>query len=389
MTPAARIQAAIECLDQILSGRPAEQVLTGWARRSRFAGSKDRAAVRDHVFDVLRCKRSYAALGGAATGRGMMLGALRSAGKDPRDYFGNGVHGPDDLTAPEIAAGREPEYAPEALDIPDWLWLEFQNSLGARAEENADALRRRAPVHIRVNSLRASEKEALAALAKDGIDVVQSPASPTAFEVTSGARALNRSQAFVQGLVELQDAASQAAVDSLPLQAGMRVLDYCAGGGGKTLAMAARMGSSVHAFDAAPQRMRDLPARADRAGARVSILSKDELASVEPFDLVLCDAPCSGSGAWRRAPDGKWRLTRERLHALLQIQSEILDTASPLVRPGGILAYATCSLLKPENSDRVHKFVAEHPDWSLLRERQWLLPEGTDGFYCAQLQHGG
>ena len=166
MTPAARVQAAIEILDAIGSGDPAERALTRWARSSRYAGSKDRAAVRNHVFDVLRRRRSSAALGGAETGRGLMLGLLRGDGIDPGEVFGATPHAPPPLSEAERATGRDPEPGAEALDLPDWLWSAFQDSLGETAEATAEALRHRAPVHLRVNLARTSVADAQAALAR-------------------------------------------------------------------------------------------------------------------------------------------------------------------------------------------------------------------------------
>ncbi|CAN0591661.1 unnamed protein product, partial [Laminaria digitata] len=194
----------------------------------------------------------------------------------------------------------------------------------------------------------------------DGIIASPHSLSPTALRVSEGARAIARSDAYLSGAVELQDAASQAVVDALPLRPGLSVLDYCAGGGGKALAMAARLaGGRVDAHDAAPQRMVDLPARADRAGADVRIVQKPR----GSYDLVFCDVPCSGSGAWRRAPEGKWRLTQARLSELCAIQAGILDQAARLVAPGGCLAYATCSVRGEENAEQVRAFLARAPGW--------------------------
>ncbi|WP_435659510.1 RsmB/NOP family class I SAM-dependent RNA methyltransferase [Leisingera caerulea] len=384
MTPAARLQAAIEILDQVLAGEPAEKALTSWGRRSRFAGSKDRAAVRDHVFSAVRCLRSHAALGGARSGRGLILGALREAGEDPDEVFTGQGHAP----APLSAAERQlppPAEGPEALDIPDWLWPEFRASLGQDAEAAASALRSRAPVHLRVNTPKGTLQQAQDALAADGIATRPHPAASTALEITEGARKLRNASAYADGLVELQDAASQAVVEQLPLEDGMSVLDYCAGGGGKSLAMAARARIRLHAHDADPKRMKDLPERAARAGARVTLLSSADVERQAPFDLVLCDVPCSGSGSWRRAPEGKWRLTPESLRALQETQSEILRRAAGLTAPGGTLAYATCSMLQAENTQQVQAFTANNPEWSLAAEQSWRVQDGTDGFYVAVL----
>ena len=384
MTPAARLQAAIEILDQVLAGEPAEKALTSWGRRSRFAGSKDRAAVRDHVFTAVRCLRSHAAFGGARSGRGLILGALREAGQDPDEVFTGQGHAPAPLSEAERQLPPPPEGA-EALDIPDWLWPEFRATLGRNAETAANALRSRAPVHLRVNTARCTVEQAQDALAAEGISTQPHPAASTALEITEGARKLRNAKAYLDGLVELQDAASQAVVEQLPLQDGMFVLDYCAGGGGKSLAMAARARIRLHAHDADPKRMKDLPERAARAGTRVTLLSSTDVDRTAPFDLVLCDVPCSGSGSWRRAPEGKWRLTPEALQALLQTQSEILHKAAGLTAPGGTLAYATCSMLQAENTLQVERFIREQPEWSLTAEQSWQVQQGTDGFYVAVL----
>lgn len=385
MTPAARLQAAIEILDQVLIGEPAEKALTSWGRRSRFAGSKDRAAVRDHVFTALRCLRSHAALGGARTGRGLILGALREAGDDLDAHFSGQGHAPAPLSDAERNLSAAPKGA-EALDIPEWLWPEFTASLGDAAEDAAKALRSRAPVHLRVNSLRATPEQAVQALEKDGITTRPHSAAAMALEVLEGARKLRNSAAYQTGLVELQDAASQAVVEQLPLKQGMKVLDYCAGGGGKALAMAAAGGDiELVAHDADPRRMKDLPTRASRAGAQLRCVETANLAAEGPFDLVLCDAPCSGSGSWRRAPEGKWRLTPEGLAKLRDIQAEILRRAAALTAADGVLAYATCSMLRSENSAQVQRFIDDNPDWILQSERVWLVQDGTDGFYVAVL----
>lgn len=389
MTPGARVQAAIEILDEILEGKPAEQALTTWARRSRFAGSKDRAAIRDHVFGALRGRRSLAALGGAATGRGLMIGLVRTQGGDLDGLLSGVGHAPEPVTEAERAKVRDPAPGAEAADIPDWLWPRFQAALGTRAEEAGRIMQTRAPLHLRANLLRTDRAGAIAALAAGGITAEAHPACETALEVTEGARQVARSQAYLEGLVELQDAASQAIVARLPLRPGARVLDYCAGGGGKTLALAARMQSEVLAHDAAPQRMRDLPERAARAGAKVRLLATEGLDREAPFDLVLTDVPCSGSGSWRRAPDGKWALTPERLAELGHLQRGILQRAAELVAADGVLAYATCSMLHDENGDVVSDFLASHPDWRLSEEAHWTVLDGTDGFFLAVLTRVG
>jgi 16S rRNA (cytosine967-C5)-methyltransferase len=390
MTPAARIAAAIGILDSVLDGSPAERALTRWARGSRFAGSHDRAAIRDHVYDALRCRRSFAALGGGAcTGRSLMLGLLRATGADPVAIFSGEGYGPAALTAEELSF-RPPEIADlpraVALDCPDWLLPELERSLGAETNAVLAAMRARAPAILRVNARRATREEAALSLRADGIATVSLGIAELALQVTDGAQKIKTSAAYLGGLVELQDAAPQAAVEALPLRAGMRVLDFCAGGGGKTLAMAARADVELVAHDAAAQRMRDLPARAARAGVAVATLATADLDRRGPFDLVLTDVPCSGSGTWRRAPEAKWSLTPERLSDLTATQEAILIRAAQLVAPGGWLVYMTCSLLRCENHDRIRALLATHPGLSVGYERLLTPLDAGDGFYAAHLR---
>ena len=382
MTPAARHAAAIEILDRYLAGEPAEKALTNWARSNRYAGSGDRVAIRDIVFESIRCRRSFAHFGGAETGRGLVLGGLRAAGHDPEAHFTGARFAPAALTEAE----RVPPAPPEgnvALDCPDWLRPLIDRVFGPQGAGVMDILRHRAPVFLRVNTLRATVAEAVAALLAEGIETRPGPLSPTALEVVTNARRVQSGPAFAAGLVELQDAASQAVVDLLPLAPDMRVLDYCAGGGGKSLAMAARCAVRLFAHDADPARLSDLPQRAKRAGASVRLLATRDIAVQGPFDLVLADAPCSGSGSWRRAPEAKWHLTADRLHALSDLQDQILDSAARHVAAGGVLAYATCSVLSEENEDRAAAFLARHPDWRPIQTRRFSPLDGADGFFAA------
>lgn len=380
MTPAARLSAAIEVLDRVLAGQPVEQVLTNWGRANRFAGSGDRAALRDLVYDALRCKRSFAALGGAADGRGLILGGIRAKGLDPAALFTGEGHAPSPVLPAET--GHEPQGF-EALDCPDWLASRLQASLGEDFAPVLAALRQRAPVFLRVNLLKADIALAAVALRQDGIATRAANHSKTALEVTENARKIQTSRAYLDGLVELQDLSSQALVEALPLRPGLKVLDYCAGGGGKTLAMAARAPMTLFAHDAAPTRMRDLPERVRRAGAKLRLTETP--ANTAPYDLILTDVPCSGSGSWRRDPQGKWALTEARLAELITTQAAILDTVLPMLAPKGVLAYATCSLLADENEAQIAGFLARHPGWQAPLQRRFSPLDGGDGFYLALL----
>ena len=391
MTPAARIAAAIELLDRIAAGMPAEKALTTWARSHRFAGSKDRAAIRDHVFDALRNRASFAHLGGGRTGRALMIAALRARGRDPATFFTGEGHAPAPLSPEEAAFRPGPADSATRLDCPPWLLDEMKESLGEEVEAVLTLLKSRAPVFVRANLLKAGPEEASAALAEEGIVARAHPLAETALEVVENARRLRASRAFADGQVELQDAASQAVCEliarALEADRPARILDYCAGGGGKSLALAAACeNASLFAHDASPARMRDLPARARRAGARISILTPEQVQEAAPFDLVLADVPCSGSGAWRRSPAGKWVLTPRKLNELCSIQHCILKEVSTLAPPGGHLAYVTCSLLRRENESQIATFLAENPAWRLQQEHRLSPLQGGDGFYMALLR---
>ena len=384
MTPAARVAAAIEILDMIGDGLPAEQVLTRWGRSNRFAGSKDRAAIRDYVFDVMRIRRSAAWLGRAGTGRGLMIGLLRAQGIAPETLFTGEGHAPAPLMDYEeaLAEGKLPQH--DAWNLPDWLVELFSEALGDEAENTAMALQERAPVTLRINTSKTDTSKAVLMLNEAGVEVIENPLSPTALTVVEGNRRIRNSTAYLEGFVELQDASSQAVVDALPKS--LRVLDYCAGGGGKALAIAARGADAIFAHDIDPSRMRDLPLRAARADAEITQLESSELARSGPYDLVLVDAPCSGSGSWRRAPEAKWRLTREQLDQTMQVQDNILEQAMALVAQGGTLAYATCSILPDENRARVDAFLERHADWKCVWDRTFAVNDLGDGFYAAHLQ---
>ena len=387
MTPAARVQTAIELLDQILDGVAPEKALTGWARRSRFAGSKDRAAIRSFVFDAVRCRRSFSAQGGAMTGRGIMLGLLRTQDLDPKNFFTGLGYGPSILTSDETVSEVALTRA-EGLDLPDWLLPYFDNSLGAEADSTAMALRQRAPVMLRTNLIKTNRQDAIEALAFEQILAQPHPLASTALEVTEGGRQVSGSNAFLSGLVELQDVASQAVIETITLEQHARILDYCAGGGGKALALAALSQQTVDAWDSDAGRMKDIAKRADRAGATITCLPEAPTGTNAnaQYDLVLCDVPCSGSGAWRRSPQGKWILTADRLNQLREMQMEILVQAAPLVAQDGLLVYTTCSFLKEENINIIQSFITKNSDWFCNFFRQFLPLDGGDGFFVAHLK---
>jgi 16S rRNA (cytosine967-C5)-methyltransferase len=382
LTPGARVSAAIGVLDAWLAGQPAEQALTNWARGARYAGSGDRAAVRDHVYDVLRRKGSCATLGGGETGRALMIGLMRLQGLDPATRFTGEGHAPPPLSADEMSV--PPAQPDAAVDVPAWLIPALTERVGERRDDLVTAMGHRAPVWLRVNTRRTTVGDAIARLAEDGIEAEVDARGERALSVISGARRVKSSGAFADGWVEVQDLSAQRAVEAVAWPGG-RILDYCAGGGGKALAIAALSEAALFAHDAAPARMRDLPVRARRAGVDISIAGTDALAELGPFDAVLCDVPCSGSGTWRRDPEAKWRLTPDRLAELETMQAGILAQAARLVRPQGRLVYMTCSLFVAENEAQVARFLDAHPGWSCAQQRAETPLDASDGFFHAVL----
>ena len=380
MTPQARLSAAIEVLDRILAGAPAEQALTNWGRASRFAGSGDRHAVRDIVYDALRCKRSYAAFGGAETGRGLVLGGLRERDVPVETLFTGVGHAPSSVLASEVG------FAPHesaALDCPDWLEPALRRSLGSDFPQVMQVMRQRAPVFLRVNSDKANVAQARQALADQGIQTETTQMAKFGLRVTENARKVQSSQAYLEGWVELQDASSQAVIERLPIFDGQRVLDYCCGGGGKALAMAARAKIQLFCHDADPRRMRDLSARMLRAGISGEIIANPSASA--PYDLILTDVPCSGSGSWRRDPQGKWALTAAKLRALQIAQADILIKAAGMVAPKGTLGYATCSMLLEENEEQITAFLSRNVEWICTLQQRFSPLSGADGFFVALL----
>ncbi|WP_118132429.1 RsmB/NOP family class I SAM-dependent RNA methyltransferase [Oceanicella sp. SM1341] len=389
MTPAARLSAAIEILDDVLSGAAADRALAAWGRSRRFAGAKDRAAIADHVYDALRCRRTLARRGGAETGRGLVVGL---AGDDETLFDGR-PHGPAPLSAAERGALAAAPAMPlaERLDFPDWMEEPLARALGDELEPVMEALRHRAPLDLRVNLLRCTPEEALAALAAEGLGAVPLAAEPAALRVQAGARALRRAAAYLDGRVEIQDLSSQRVARFAGARPGLTVLDYCAGGGGKTLALGMHMAGQgrLIAHDVAPARMKDLAPRAARAGLTVETIAPEGPSGGRGpalgCDLVLADAPCSGTGAWRRNPDAKWRFTPQDLTALTRLQDRVMDAAARHVRPGGSFVYATCSLLAEENDDRVEAFLARAPEFTPGETLRLTPQDGGDGFFAARM----
>lgn len=389
MTPAARVQAAIDVVGEWRDQRDGlDKVLARWARANRYAGSKDRAAIADHVYGAVRRMRSAGWVAGSddPTPRDILRGHLVLEGVDPETIFTGQNYAPPALTANERTS-RSLLDAPRAvqLDYPDWM-APLADPL---PEDVLKALRHRAPLDLRVNTLKTDVDTAITALATENITATPHPLAKTALRVTEGARKVAQSQAYFEGLVEIQDAASQAVVCVTDARPGQTVLDLCAGGGGKTLALAAAMQNHgrLLAYDISQKRLAQLKPRADRAAAKVSMLDQQDLAGLQgTCDLVLIDAPCSGSGAWRRNPDAKWRLTPTALDTLKQTQFDLLTQAQDLVSETGRIAYATCSIFDVENTAIASEFEKSQDRFRLAEDRQFTPLDGADGFYAAIFQ---
>ncbi len=384
MTPAAHIAAAIEILDLILAGENAENSLTKWGRSNRFAGSGDRHAIRDVVFDALRQKNSLTKRSRKISGRSWIIALLKKREVNLDEYFGASRY-----SAPKIKKW-ELDLLPiknesDLHDIPDWLWPKWKAALGIKANEVANTLKERANIFLRVNISKGTRKVAIQALERDGIISKLHPTVSTALIVNKGTRNIKNSEAYNLGLVELQDASSQASVLSLSKDQNGPILDFCAGGGGKSLALNAYFNKPIFAYDVNFKRMKDLNKRASRSGADIRIIKSNDLKNSH-YGLVFCDAPCSGSGTWRRDPEGKWSLKLHGYERLLSLQENILVTAAELVKANGKLVYATCSILKDENKAQIEKFLVNSKEWVFEQEKLFIPNELGDGFYFAVLK---
>ncbi len=384
MTPAAHIAAAIEILDLILAGESAETSLTRWGRSNRFAGSGDRNAIRDIVYDALRQKNSLTKRSKKISGRSWIIALLQKSEVNFDKYFGASRYSPPKIKKWELDL-LPIENDSDLHDIPDWLWPKWKATLGRKANDVANALKERANIFLRVNITKCARKDAIQALQKDGIISKLHPNVSTALIVGKGTRNIKNSEAYNLGLVELQDASSQASVLQLSTDQNGPILDYCAGGGGKALALNAYLNKPIFAYDANLFRMKDLPKRASRSGADIRIIQSNELKN-SYYGLVFCDAPCSGSGTWRRDPEGKWSITLRDYQKLLSLQENILTTAAQLVQSNGRLVYTTCSVLKDENKTQIQKFLANSKEWVLEKEKLFMPNELGDGFYFATLK---
>jgi len=430
VTPSARLLAAIELLEEIESAdrRPADAIANAFFRDRRFIGSGDRRAVSDRVWGVLRARRRLGwwldRSGASPAPRLLVAASLLLEGwtlEGVEKSFSGGQFAAPPLGTAEKAVLRPLETRtldhpdmpePVRLEIPDWILPALQTRFGTGLAAEMAAMAEPAPLDLRVNLLKASLAEAQAALAAEDIAAEPTRYSPWGLRVAHR-RAVTSGAAFQTGILEIQDEGSQLVAHLVGAAPGMRVADWCAGAGGKTLAIAMTMENKGHivACDVSEKRLDGAVKRLRRAGVhnveRHLTVDGDKWVKrrAQSFDRVLVDAPCTGTGTWRRNPDGRLRLTANDLAELEPKQARILDTAERLVRPGGRLIYATCSLLREENEAQIEAFCGRHPGYRVVPVSEiWALPaplpsggdtpfmvltplrHGTDGFFAAVLE---
>ncbi len=402
MTPAARVAAAIEIVGALETRpRPAGDALKDWGLGHRFAGSGDRAAIASLVYDTLRKKASAAYLMGEATPRAIVLGALKLARGLDADAIAKlcdgSRYGPPPLTEEErarLAGSLDGAPPPVAGDYPEWLDAELAKTFGDERAAEGAALAARAPLDLRVNTLKVARDKAKAALAHlNAEDTRWSPAGLRVPPNDQGRQPpVTAEGAFHKGWFEVQDEGSQVAALLTGAAPGEQVLDLCAGSGGKTLALAARMENrgQIFAHDADLRRLAPIHDRVKRADAhnvqvRAPKGTTDVLADLEArMDLVLVDAPCTGTGVWRRHPDAKWRMRPGALEQRVKEQAALLDQAARFVKPGGRIAYVTCSVLDAENGAQVRALVSRHPEFALVPPTEVARGLGERGMILAK-----
>jgi 16S rRNA (cytosine967-C5)-methyltransferase len=398
MTPAARLSAAIEILGDIEARRrPAADALKDWGLSHRFAGSGDRAGLAGLVYDTLRRRASSRWLMGAETPRATLIGMLALQRGETAESLSGLLNGerfaPEPLTAEEkvALADRKLADAPAEVqaDVPHWLWGSFEAAFGADVVKEGRALAERAPVDLRVNTLKATREKLLAEL--EPLHAEATPLSAWGVRVPLGpdgrSPAVQAEESFQKGWFEIQDEGSQLAGMIAAARPGEQVLDLCAGGGGKTLEFAAAMENKgqIFATDSDKRRLAPIHERLSRAGVRnVQVRTPRGSLPVEDLDgcmdMVLVDAPCSGSGTWRRNPDAKWRLRPSSLADRQKDQAGVLRAGAKAVKPGGRLVYVTCSVLPEENDASVQAFLADHADFTPAPLQALAKAAGFSGF---------
>jgi 16S rRNA (cytosine967-C5)-methyltransferase len=407
MTPGARLAAAAEVIEEIFARKAAaDRTLAAWGRAHRFAGSKDRAAIADRVYTVLRRRNECAHLMRAEAPRTLVIGSLALEGTGIDDIVRqctDGRHAIGALTPHERQALARPPAPPGdqpwvMLNYPAWLHEDLSAAFPDNLRDEMTALNERAPLDLRVNVLKATREVVQCELAEAGLVATQRPHVAHGLRLALGSDAkLTSLAAYREGRVEIQDEASQRAVLLADARPGDTVIDLAAGAGGKSLALAAAMQNRgrILVCDVEPSRLRQMEPRVARAGAKIIEIVGDPYggaiaaAAAGGADIVFVDAPCSGSGTWRRNPESKWTLDARRLEGYRTAQAKLLDRAVALTKPHGRIVYAVCSLLPSEGPGQVAAFLGRTSGWTMPKSARWTPAcDGTDGFFVAILMRG-
>ncbi len=424
MQAPAQLQATIELLDEIDQFRyPADRTMAAYFKQRRYIGSKDKAVISEYFYTILRNKLSFSYLleevGLTANSRRLAALLLRSLNRPVSDFFTGEGHAPVSLSISDAESIESIDMASLSnapinvrLNVPSWISAKLQMTLKESFEAEMMATNQQATTDIRVNTLKSSRKQVSHFLKKNNLDAENTTLSPWGMRFNRRV-ALFGTEAFKQGWFDIQDEGSQLLALISGVSAGQKVVDFCAGAGGKTLALAAMMANkgTIYACDVHSKRLEQLTLRAKRAGVhniRTHILSSEHDKWVKKHkglaDVVLLDAPCSGTGTWRRSPDSRWNLSEEDLSNLVSLQASILESAKRLVKPGGTFLYATCSLLAEENEEQIDRFLTDNSEFQGksghfadflswqgkvaiddYQLRTYPALTGTDGFYVAAL----
>ncbi len=425
MQASAQIQATIELLDEVAEFHyPADRTMATYFKSRRYIGAKDKAVISEYFYTVLRNKLSFEYLlqsvGLSSNSRRLSAVLLKSIDRSISDFYNGEKHSPVALSDSDLSALNKINFAdldqaPDfvQLNVPEWFSTRLKASLGDAFEAEMRASNEQATTDIRVNTLNSTRKQVTHFLSKANLNAQALTLSPWGLRFDRRV-ALFNTDAFKQGWFEIQDEGSQLLALVSKAKAGDKVVDFCAGAGGKTLAMAAMMKNkgTIYASDVHTKRLEQLGIRAKRAGVhnlRTHVLSSENDKWVKQHrkmaDLVLIDAPCSGTGTWRRSPDSRWNMTSESLENLVKLQASILQSTQRLVKPGGYLLFATCSLLVEENEHQVDDFLKQNKDFeedveyfsefqfdpNMVqieggRMRTFPARTGTDGFFVAALR---
>ncbi len=394
----AQANAAISILDEFLDGQNLNIIFSNWTKNNRYAGSSDRESIRNMVFDILRVKKTFTSVlekeKQPINGRALVFLYSVFYGLNLNEIFTGQKYGPVKLTDFEkefsnLSNENINEYFGIIDNIPDFLTAQFKRSLGRNYRNAMRLLERRAPISIRVNPLKSDVSSILECLSSEGMKGKKSKTVRYGINITGNPRRLTQIQAFKDGCFEVQDLHSQKTIEDLPVNEHTKVLDYCAGAGGKILSIACSLNGNgkfyIHDID--KRKLKEADLRAKRAGVKFKRLDIENLQKYCcSFDSVIADVPCSGSGAWRRNPQQKWRITPESFNEILIRQTIILNEVKDLIKKNGYIFYITCSVLKIENEEVIYKFLSDNKHFRLLNKKDVTIDNHGDGFFCAVLQ---